>query len=65
MFFPVPSNIAFALVRMLEKIPFVKIRISSNNIIGLRQNISREWESDYLRFGLTDDSLEHLIANSL
>jgi nucleoside-diphosphate-sugar epimerase len=65
LFFPFPSDIAFALVRILERIPFVKPGISSNNIIGMRQNISREWESDYLRFGLTDDSLENLIARSL
>ena len=65
LFFPFPSNLAFALVRILEKIPFVKLGISSNNIIGMRQDISRGWDSDYVRFGLTDDSLEHLIAHSL
>jgi NADH dehydrogenase len=65
LFFPVPSSLAMAPVRMLEKIPFVKLGISSNNIIGLKQNVSLEWESDYARFGLADASLEDLIAVSL
>jgi nucleoside-diphosphate-sugar epimerase len=65
LFFPFPSDIAFALVRILEKIPFLKLGISSNNIIGMRQDISRGWDSDYSRFGLTDETLENLIAHSL
>lgn len=65
LFFSVPSSLALVLVRILERIPLVKLGISSNNIIGLGQNASPEWTSDYSRFGLTDAPLEHLIAGTL
>lgn len=65
LFFPVPSKLAFRMVRILESIPWMKLGISSNNIIGLKQNVSLEWESDYEKFGFTDLSLEHLIARAL
>lgn len=65
LFFPVPSKLVLGMVRILERIPWVKLGISSNNIIGLKQNVSLEWESDYGKFGFTDKSLEHLIAKAL
>jgi nucleoside-diphosphate-sugar epimerase len=65
LFFPVPSKLALGLVGILERIPLVKIGITSNNIVGLRQNVAQEWNSDYDRFGLNDISLERLIAQTL
>jgi len=65
LFFPVPSKLALGLVGILERIPLVKIGITSNNIVGLRQNVSQEWKSDYDRFGLSDISLEGLVAQTL
>jgi nucleoside-diphosphate-sugar epimerase len=65
LFFSVPGGLALALLRVLEKIPFLKLRISSNNIIGLKQGVREDWGSDYSRFGLTEETLEHLITNAL
>jgi uncharacterized protein YbjT (DUF2867 family) len=65
LFFPVPSKLALGLVGLLERIPLVKLGITSNNIVGLRQNVSQEWKSDYDRFGLNVISLEGLIAQAL
>lgn len=65
LFISVPSSLALVLVRILERIPLVKLGISSNNIIGLGQSASLEWTSDYFRFGLEDTSLENLIAGTI
>ena len=65
LFFPVPSGLVLAPVRMLERIPFLKLGISSNNIIGLKQDVSRDRSSDYPRFGLAEEALEALIADCL
>jgi nucleoside-diphosphate-sugar epimerase len=64
LFFPVPSKLALGMVRILENIPWMKLGISSNNIIGLKQNVSLEWESDYGKFGYPEMSLEQLIAQA-
>lgn len=64
LFFPVPSKLVLGMVRILEKIPWMKLGISSNNIIGLKQNVSPKWESDYGKFGFADISLEQLISNA-
>jgi hypothetical protein len=43
----------------------VKLGISSNNIIGMRQNAPLKMASDYSRFGLANVSLELLVAGGL
>ena len=64
-FFPVPSGLVLVLVRILERIPFVKLGISSNNIVGLNQNVALEWTSDYSRFGLTEAPLARLVERAI
>jgi uncharacterized protein YbjT (DUF2867 family) len=64
-FISVPAGLALAIVRGVEKIPFVKLGISSNNIIGMRQNAPLKMASDYSRFGLANVSLELLVAGGL
>jgi NADH dehydrogenase len=61
LFIPIPSWLALAVVRLLERIPRIKLGISSNNIIGLKQNVSKDWESDYVRFGFQEMPLVQLI----
>jgi nucleoside-diphosphate-sugar epimerase len=65
LFFPASSRLALVALRMLEKIPVLKIPISTNNVIGLKQDISQDWHSDFSRFGLKDDTLENLISSAL
>ena len=65
LFFPASSRLALVALRILEKIPILRIQISSNNVIGLKQDISQDWHSDYSRFGLKEDSLENLVSRAL
>jgi hypothetical protein len=65
LFIPVPSKLALGLVGILGRVPLVRLGITRNNIVGLRQNVAQEWKSDYDRFGLSDISLEGLIAQTL
>jgi len=64
-FFSVPSQLVLGTVRILERIPWVKLGFSSNNIVGLKQDVSQEWKSDYNQFGFDDFSLERLITKAL
>lgn len=64
-FVPVPSGTALFFIRLLENIPLLNLKISSNNIIGLRQNLSREGKSDYARFGLYEVPLKELVKRAL
>jgi NADH dehydrogenase len=65
LFIPIPSGLALGVVRFLERIPWVKLGISSNNIIGLKQDVPKKWESDYIRFGFQEMPLEKLIDTAL
>lgn len=65
LFFPVPSSLVLFSLRFLEKVPFWRLGISSNNIIGLRHSFPQDRDSDYPHFGLTGDPLERLISLSL
>jgi nucleoside-diphosphate-sugar epimerase len=64
-FVPVPAWLALGAVRFVERLPLIKLGISSNNIIGLKQNVSLDWESDYTRFGFRETPLEELVAGAL
>lgn len=65
LFFPFPSGLALGMVRIAERIPWLKLGFSSNNIIGLKQNVSLGWKSDYEKIGFQELSLERLIAQAI
>ncbi len=63
-FLPVPYGAVLSAVLILERIPFLKVKINSNNIKGLKQYENLAVESDLLKLGLREISLEELIAKS-
>jgi nucleoside-diphosphate-sugar epimerase len=62
-FVPVPSLPALWSVSILERVPFLKLPVSSTNIRGLRQNRSLSLPSDFDHFGYSEQSLDELISN--
>jgi nucleoside-diphosphate-sugar epimerase len=65
LFVPVPSFLILGLVRILEKLPLLKMEVSSNNIIGLRQKPLVPVTSDFSRFALTEKPLADLVKKAL
>jgi nucleoside-diphosphate-sugar epimerase len=51
--------------RILERIPLLKIGVSSNNILGMRQNNRNDFETDFERFGYPAESLSDLVRQAL
>jgi len=63
-FLPFPSSLALSLLRISEHVPF-KLGISSNNVIGLRQNDCPDFDSDFERFGYPESQLDELIKKAI
>jgi nucleoside-diphosphate-sugar epimerase len=64
LFLSVPYGAVLPAVRILERIPFLRVKINSNNIKGLKQYENLTIESDLLRLGFREISLEELVAKS-
>ncbi|MBE0460730.1 MAG: NAD(P)-dependent oxidoreductase [Candidatus Aminicenantes bacterium] len=62
--FPFPSSMALKLLRIFGRFPF-RLGISSNNIIGLRQNDRLNFDSDFERFGYPESQLGELIKKAI
>jgi nucleoside-diphosphate-sugar epimerase len=63
-FIPIPYRLVLNTVLLLERIPFLKLRINSNNIRGLKQNDHLELDSDFLRFGYKNLKIDDLIKEA-
>lgn len=63
-FLPVPYRFVLNSVLFMEKIPFLKLKMNSNNIRGLRQNDSLDFKSDFSKFGYKEFSVKDIIKNS-
>ena len=64
-FLSIPSGLILSMVRILEHLPFLKLNVSSNNIIGLRQDKGFDFKSDFARFGYPESSLSELIQKTV
>jgi nucleoside-diphosphate-sugar epimerase len=64
-FLPVPYRFVLNSVLFIEKIPFLKLKINSNNIRGSRQNDSLDFKSDFSKFGYKEFSVKDVIKGSL
>lgn len=62
---PVPSGLILAAVCVTECVPFLPLRMSRNNIIGLRQDSEPEFSSDFQEFGYSELTLAELVRVSL
>ncbi len=65
LFIPVPSRMLKVAVGMLERIPFLELGVSKNNLIGLQQNKQLEWPSDLGLLGYPSSPLEILVKGAL
>ncbi|HZX11583.1 MAG TPA: hypothetical protein VFG01_11620, partial [Acidobacteriota bacterium] len=61
LFIPVPSFVLLFFTCMVEHIPFFPMKVSSNNIIGLRENKEKRHKSDWLSLGYPEKNLKELI----
>lgn len=60
-FIPIPSFILLFLTRMIEYFPFFSLQVSSNNLIGLRENVGIRYKSDWFSLGYPEKNLRELI----
>jgi nucleoside-diphosphate-sugar epimerase len=60
-----PLGLLLAGLRAAERIPLLKIGVSSTNLLGLRQNNRNDFPSDFPRFGFPVESLEDLVRRAL
>lgn len=58
---PIPARPVLAAVRLVERLPFPKLPVSSANIEGLLRQGRQEIPSDFARFGYPEQSLDQLI----
>jgi nucleoside-diphosphate-sugar epimerase len=63
-FLPVPYLAVLPAVVILERLPFLRVKINSNNIKGLKQYENLAIESDLLRLGFREIGLRELVAKS-
>lgn len=61
LFLPIPSLLLLPALLFIEKLPFLKLDISSNNVRGLRQNAREEFSSDFAKFGYPTRSLNDMV----
>lgn len=60
-----PMGLLLFASRIIERIPLLKIGVSSNNILGMRQNNRNDFETDFERFGYPAESLSDLVRYAL
>lgn len=65
LFVPVPSRLLLSAVTVAEKLPFLKLQVNRNNLIGLRRNAGLNLESDFEFFGRPLKSLSQLLESGL
>ncbi|MFW6131826.1 MAG: NAD-dependent epimerase/dehydratase family protein [Candidatus Aminicenantaceae bacterium] len=61
LFIPVSSILILPFIKLMEFIPFIRLDISSNNIIGMRQNEGRKHRSDLSKFGYPELSFDEML----
>jgi len=59
---PIPAQPVLAAVRLVERLPFPKLPISSSNVQGLIQQGEQQIPSDFPQFGYPEHNLDELIA---
>jgi len=62
--FPVPVRPILALLQIAEKLPALKLPITSANVKGLTQAVALVTSSDFARFGYPEETLDALIAHA-
>jgi len=63
--FNMPIGLLLFASRILEHIPLLKTGVSSNNILGLKQNNRNDFETDFPRFGYSAEALGDLVRKAL
>lgn len=63
-FVPIPYRVVLATVVFLEKVPFLRVKMNSNNVRGLKQNDSLDLKSHFAELGCQPSRLETLIKLS-
>jgi len=63
-FVPIPYHLVLNVVLLLERIPFFKLRINSNNIRGLKQNDQLDFDSDFTRLGYKESKINDVIKKA-
>ncbi len=59
---PVPAGPVLAALEIVERVPLLRLPVTSTNVRGLIQQGQRRFPSDFERFGYPEESLEALIA---
>lgn len=65
LFVPVPSRAALGLLLVAERLPGVRLPISSSNVRGLRESGRGRLHSDLETFGVSPRSVDELVAQAL
>ncbi len=63
-FVPVPALPVLWILLGLEKLPFLKMPVSSTNLKGLIQSRQVEFSSDFERFGYPEEDLDELVGKA-
>lgn len=63
-FLPIPYGLVLGTVLVLERFPFLKLGINSNNVRGLKQYEGLNIGSDLPKFGFENIDLRELVAKS-
>ena len=58
----VPTKPVLVGLRLAERVPMIRLPVSSSNVAGLRQQGQRRFQSDWGHFGQPEQPLEALIA---
>jgi nucleoside-diphosphate-sugar epimerase len=61
---PVPALPVLWLVQILERLPFLKLPVTSTNIKGLIQSRKTEFPSDFGQFGYPEEDLDQLVGRA-
>jgi nucleoside-diphosphate-sugar epimerase len=62
LFLPVPARPVLALLRVVEKLPFPRLPVTSTHVLGLIQAARQAPVSDSARFGCAEATLDALIS---
>jgi len=60
-----PTGFLLFAARVMERIPLLKSGVSSNNILGMKQNNRNDFESDFQRFSFPEEDLAALVRKAI
>lgn len=60
-FIPVPSLPIVWALSLVERLPLVRLPVTSTHVRGMRQSLNRSYTSDYADFGYPEETLDALV----